>query len=102
MTDAYNKCRKCANFGTENCPESSLCFALNYKPFYKAKAKSKMKKKYRRAVCFTLNGIISLIFSPILLMGGMGIIAGWVCEKLLTPMVDWLKTKLRVYDCDPE
>lgn len=46
-----------------------------------------MKKKYRRAVCFTLISIICLIFSPILLMGGMGIIAGWVCEKLLTPIV---------------
>ena len=61
-----------------------------------------MKKKYRRAVCFTLIGIISLIFSPILLMGGMGLIAGWVCEKWLTPMVCRLKTKLRVYDYDPD
>lgn len=59
-----------------------------------------MKKKYRRAMCFTLNGIICLIFSPIILMGGMGIIAGWVCEQLLTPMVKRLKTKLRVYDYD--
>ena len=61
-----------------------------------------MKKKHRRAVCFTLNGIICLIFSPILLMGVAGIIAGWVCEKLLTPMVERLKTKLRVYDYDPD
>lgn len=61
-----------------------------------------MKKKRRRAVYYTLIGIICLIFSPILLMGGMGIIAGWVCEKLLTPMVNWLKSKLRVYDTDPD
>lgn len=61
-----------------------------------------MKKKHRIAVFFTLNGVICLFFSPILLMGGMGIIAGWVCEKLHTPMVDWLKTKLRVYDTDPD
>ncbi len=61
-----------------------------------------MKKKHRRAVCYTINGIICLIFSPILLMGGMGIIAGWVCEKLLTPMVERLKIKLRVYDYDPD
>lgn len=43
-----------------------------------------------------------MIFSPILLMGGMGVIAGWVCEKWLTPIVEWLKTKLRVYDYDPD
>lgn len=61
-----------------------------------------MKKKYRRAICYTIEGIICLIFSPILLMGGMGIIAGWVCEKLLTPMVVRLKTKLRIYDDDPD
>lgn len=61
-----------------------------------------MKKKHRRAVCFTMSTIICLIFSPILLMGGMGIIAGWVCEKLLTPMVEWLKLTLRVYEYDPD
>lgn len=61
-----------------------------------------MKKKRRRAVYHTLIGIICLIFSPILLMGGMGLIAGWVCEKLLTPMAERLKTKLRIYDYDPD
>ncbi len=59
-----------------------------------------MKKKYRRAVCFTLISVICLIFSPILLIGAMGVIAGYVCEKWLTPIVEWLKTKLRVYDYD--
>lgn len=61
-----------------------------------------MKKKHRRAVFYTISGIIYLITSPILLMGGMGIIAGWVCEKFLTPMVDRLAKKLRVYDTDPD
>lgn len=61
-----------------------------------------MKKKHRRAVYFAISGIICVIFSPILLMGGMGIIAGWVCEKLLTPVAERLKTKLRVYDNDPD
>ena len=61
-----------------------------------------MKKKSRRAVYFTLISVICLIFSPILLMGAMGVIAGWVCEKWLTPMVCWLKTKLRIYDYDPD
>lgn len=61
-----------------------------------------MKKKHRRAVFYTISGIICLIASPILLMGGMGSIAEWVCEKFLTPMVGRLKTKWRVYDTDPE
>ncbi len=62
----------------------------------------KMKKKYRRAVCNTIIGVICLIFAPILLMGGMGIIAGWVFEKIAIPMVNWFNKKLRVYDTDPE
>lgn len=61
-----------------------------------------MKKKYRRAAYDSICAIICVIFSPILLMGAMGVIAGWVCEKLLTPMVERLKTKMRVYDYDPD
>lgn len=56
-----------------------------------------MKKKYRRAVCFTLIGIPYIITLPF-----MGI--GWLMEKLaigLGNYADWLKTKLRVYDDDP-
>lgn len=91
MTDAYNKCRKCANFGTENCPESSLCFALNYKPFYKAKAKSKMKKKHRRAVYDATTWIIIPIYCIFYYP------ATWIWK-----FTNWLKTKLRVYDYDPD
>lgn len=61
-----------------------------------------MKKKYRRAVYDTISVIICIIFSPILLMGCMGIIADRVFDKLLIPMIEWLKTKLRVYDTDPD
>lgn len=61
-----------------------------------------MKKKHRRAVYDIISVIICIIFSPILLMGGLGIIAGWVCDKWLTPMDKKLKTKLRVYDTDPD
>ena len=103
MTDAYSKCRKCANFGTENCPESSLCFALNYKPFYKAKAKSKMKKKHRRAVCFAIGWIWLILLSPIFILGiigeGCASLFEWLCKFY---PADWLKTKLRVYDTDPD
>lgn len=98
MTDAYNKCRKCANFGTENCPESSLCFALNYKPFYKAKAKSKMKKKYRRAVCKSLTWLVKPFWWLFMVIAFPFVVTWMYCQ-------DWeyeLKTKLRVYDTDPD
>lgn len=61
-----------------------------------------MKKKYRRVVYDSICVIICVIFSPILLMGAMSVIAGWVCEKWLNPIVDWLEIKLRVYDDDPD
>lgn len=60
-----------------------------------------MKKKYRRAVCFTLNGIIGLILSPLLLMAYIG---KW-CEELFNFAVQpcgWLCDKFRVYDYDPD
>lgn len=57
-----------------------------------------MKKKYRRAVCFTLIGIPFIITLPF-----MGI--GWLMGKLTSGLLnysEWLKTKLRVYDYDPD
>lgn len=57
-----------------------------------------MKKKHRRAVCFTLLGILYIITLPF-----MGI--GWMMEKLAIGLMnysDYLKTKLRVYDTDPD
>ena len=57
-----------------------------------------MKKKYRKAVCFTLIGIPYIITLPF-----MGI--GWLMEQLaigLWNYSEWLKTKLRVYDYDPD
>lgn len=55
-----------------------------------------MKKKYRRAVCFTLIGIPYIIILPF-----MGI--GWLMEQLAIGLLnysEWLKTKLRIYDPD--
>ena len=60
--------------------------------------KIQMKKKHRRAVYFTLIGIPYIITLPF-----MGI--GWTVEKLAIELMnysDWLKTKLRVYDHDPD
>ena len=33
----YALCDTCANHGTGNCPNSSLCFALENKPYYQKK-----------------------------------------------------------------
>ncbi len=57
-----------------------------------------MKKKHRRTVYSTLIGIPYIITLPF-----MGI--GWAMEKLaigLSNYSEWLKTKLRVYDYDPD
>jgi len=57
-----------------------------------------MKKKYRRAVCFTLIGIPFIITLPF-----MGI--GWLMEKLASGLwnySEWLKTKLRVDDYETD
>lgn len=60
--------------------------------------KIQMKKKYRRAVCFMLIGIPYIITLPFMCIG-------WAMEKLANGLCnysDWLKTKLRVYDYDPD
>ena len=57
-----------------------------------------MKKKYRRAVCIMLIGIPDIITLTF-----MGI--GWLMEKMAGGLLnysEWLKTKLRVYDDDPD
>lgn len=61
-----------------------------------------MKKKYRRAVCFTLNGIIAAILSPFILMAYLGILSETFLFDFAMKPCDWLKTKLRVYDYDPD
>ncbi|MDE6860349.1 MAG: hypothetical protein K2J65_08055 [Duncaniella sp.] len=62
-----------------------------------------MKKKYRRALCFSIGAIWLIILSPILILGIIGEFSArlfeWLCRLL---PVEWLKTKLRVYDDDPD
>ena len=57
-----------------------------------------MKKKYRRAICFTLIGIPFIITLPVMCIG-------WLIGKLAVGLLnykEWLKSKLRVYDYDPD
>lgn len=61
-----------------------------------------MKKKYRRAVCFTINGLIGLILSPFILMAYLGRLSETFLFDFDLNPCDWLKTKLRVYDYDPD
>ncbi len=62
-----------------------------------------MKKKYRRAVCYSIGAIWLIILSPILILGFIGECSARLfgCLCRLFP-ADWLKTKLRVYDDDPD
>ena len=61
-----------------------------------------MKKKYRRAVCFTLNSIIALILSPFIVIAYLGRLSEIFLLDFAMKPCDWLKTKLRVYDYDPD
>lgn len=62
-----------------------------------------MKKKYRRAVCYSIGGLWLTIISPIMVLGIIGeycaLLTNWLCDIFPD---DWLKTKLRVYDEDPD
>ena len=57
-----------------------------------------MKKKYRKAVCFTLIGIPYIITLPFM---GIGLLMGKLSIGLGN-YSEWLKTKLRAYDNDPD
>lgn len=63
-----------------------------------------MKKKHRRAVCFAIGWIWLILLSPILILGIIGEwcekLVEWLCTRVFS--ADWLKTKLRVYDTDPD
>ena len=60
-----------------------------------------MKKKHRRAVCFTLNGIIFLILLPIVILAYIWRLSESFIFNFALKPCNWLKTKLRVYDYDP-
>ena len=61
-----------------------------------------MKKKHRRAVYYAIVALITLFISPLFLFELLGECADWINSKALVPMCEWLQTKLRVYDTDPE
>lgn len=57
-----------------------------------------MKKKYRRIVCFCI------LLIPSILTLAIGIVADLtrLLANKIIDCADWLKTKLRVYDEDPD
>lgn len=63
-----------------------------------------MKKKYRRAAYYSIGAVWTIIWSPIMITGyigaGCSFLFEWLCRKVYP--ADWLKTKLRVYDDDPD
>jgi len=62
-----------------------------------------MKKKHRRAACYSIGALWLIIISPIMILGIIGeycaLLDNWLCDIFPS---DWLKTKLRVYDDDPD
>lgn len=61
-----------------------------------------MKKKHRRAVYYAIVTLITPFVSPFILFEYLGACADWINSKALVPMCEWLATKLRVYDYDPD
>ena len=61
-----------------------------------------MKKKHRRAVCKSLCAIWLIITSPLTILGYIGEIAVKIGSYVVIEPMDWLKTKLRIYDYDPD
>lgn len=62
-----------------------------------------MKKKYRKAIRYSILVIYLIILSPIMILG----IIGGISTKLFVGLCnlfpnEWLKTKLRVHDYDPD
>lgn len=61
-----------------------------------------MKKKYRRAVYYSIGAIWVIITLPLLILGFIGEFAVYIGGHVVIEPMEWLKTKLRVYDTDPD
>lgn len=53
-----------------------------------------MRKKYRKAIYFSIGAITAPIWIILAVMGDLA--------QLYLRVMERLKTKLRVYDCDPD
>ena len=61
-----------------------------------------MKKKHRRAVCYILCVVWLILTSPLAILGYIGEFAVTIGGYVAVRPMEWLKTKLRVYDYDPD
>lgn len=61
-----------------------------------------MKKKHRRTVCNILCVIWLIITSPLAILGYIGEIAVAIGGYVVIRPMEWLKTKLKVYDTDSD
>ncbi len=60
-----------------------------------------MKKKHRRAVCYILCVVWLIITSPLAIIGYIGEFAVTIGGYVAIRPMEWLKTKLKVYEYDP-
>lgn len=62
-----------------------------------------MKKRYRRAVYYSIGAIWCIVTSPIMILSIIGLYCSMLVDWLNMKFpVDWLQTKLRVYDYDTD
>lgn len=60
-----------------------------------------MKKKYRTILCFAINGLLAILMLPFALINLLAELSE-IPVNLLCRIGEKVKTKLRVYDVDPD
>lgn len=61
-----------------------------------------MKKKYRRAVYYTLASMIFAVVWPFWILSGIGQIIDKTVGVVVRRVAEWLQTKLKVSRYDPD
>lgn len=61
-----------------------------------------MKRKHRRAMFYILCVVWLIITSPFAILGYIGEFSVTIGGYVVIRPMEWLKTKLRVYDYDPD
>ena len=88
--DPYVICRRCQNIGTVNCPNSSECFALEDKPYFKGKPKS---NPIKAIIYYMIAVILVVVLLPIPIIKHIfDLLYKWSIK-----MVEWLQDKLLGY-----
>ena len=89
VKDPYTICRQCEHLGTVNCPNSSECFALEDKPYFKGKPKAK-SNTIKAIIYYMIAAILVVVLLPIpIIKHVFDLLYKWSMR-----MVEWLQDKL--------